>query len=268
MTLRLAIGLLWLSCGWMTSQIDHRIHEEGPFEFDLDNSLYRILGSAKEAVGDTLFLKADEYFHGGVTEGFHEEGGVASKEGYIEDEPKRQAPSDWIAWINERVMSHEHFHLDRDNQKEMLPFFALSTALDPYNVEAVLTTAYWLDRQFGKTDEAIGILEQGIEDNPNSWEIEGQLADIYFKRKKEYALSEGHYREAIRKSAGQTTVETHYRVDMHYHLAEVLLVQGKKPEALKAYQDAVSYYEDKHPPALKDMILKKIQELSGSAHAD
>ena len=70
-------------------------------------------------------------------------------------------------------------HLSDEKKIEMLPFFALSTKLDPRNIEAVLTAAYWLDTRFDKTAEAVKTLKKGVEDNPDSWEIENALAGIY-----------------------------------------------------------------------------------------
>ena len=48
-----------------------------------EGGLERILGSSKEIIGDTMFLKADEYLHGGVVEKFQEPAGSAEREGMI-----------------------------------------------------------------------------------------------------------------------------------------------------------------------------------------
>ena len=160
---------------------------------NLEEVLARTIGSAKEAIGDTFFLKADSYYHGGVAEGSEEEREAEDK----------KAPGDWIETVNRQVRSYEHRELDKDLQKEMLPFFAMATRLDPHNIEAILTTAYWLDRNFNKTDAAIEVLTKGLKDNSDAWEIDLDMAKIYFQRKKDYALAKRFCLEALRKSEGK-----------------------------------------------------------------
>src|SRR3989338_7935905 len=108
----------------------------------------------------------------------------------------------------------------------MLPFFAIATTLDPYNVEAILTSAYWLNAHFGKLDEAIDVLKKGLKDNPDSWEIAFNLGTFYYKLKKDYAQSETYYLLALEKSSGQD-VPKHVLTDLHYYLAEGYSMRGE-----------------------------------------
>ncbi len=113
--------------------------------------LSRFLGSAKEAVGDTLFLKADAYFHGGVIEKDHhdETPEELRREGLLAPAtPHIETPKDWIVAVNREVHVSEIAHLTKQGRKEMLPFFSMAATLDPTNVEAVLTTAYWFENEF------------------------------------------------------------------------------------------------------------------------
>ena len=234
-------------------------------DFSLENSTRRIFGSAEEMIGDSLFLKADAYFHGGVEAKYREHDEEdAAKEGHQEQNAASEEPQDWIAKINRQVQSHEHTHLTHDDQKEMLPFFALSTRLDPHNVEAILTTAYWLERSFLKPDEALQTLLKGSEDNPGSWEIDFTLAGLYFRYKKDYLSSARYYSEAVQKS-GPAAAPKHFLVDMHYYLAESLRMQGKSAEALAEYRKAGSFYAPADISELKNAIQKKIAELGGAA---
>lgn len=256
-----AVLLLFAGAGVLSWRIDKGLNE-GSFRFNLENSLNRILGSAKEAVGDTLFLKADSYYHGGQTRDFVESPEELEREGAVEGREHGHKPArgDWISEVNRKIRSHEHIHLAKDKQKEMLPFFALATALDPHNTEALLTTAYWLDRHFGRPDEAIEVLKKGMLDNGDSWELEFNLAHLYFSRKKDYGASERHYLAAIRKAA-RHEVERHFRIDMYYFLAESCLHEGKKAEALEAYRKALQAFEGGLSTPLKERIQAKIQEL-------
>lgn len=225
--------------------------------------LYRLLGSAKEAIGDTLFLKADTYYHGGVAASFEESADTHEKEGPIGEEPLRDkaAPTDWIAVVNSQVRSTRHYHLTQKEQKEMLPFFAMATSLDPHNIEAILTTAYWLDTHFNKTREAIEVLKKGLRDNPGSWEIDRDLAGLYLRRRRDYAAGEHHYREVIRKLSGQVG-EWHALLHAQYFVGESCLQQNKKDEALEAYRNALALYGEGEADALKEKIHRRIEELS------
>lgn len=225
--------------------------------------LYRLLGSAKEAIGDQLFLKADAYYHGGVAAAFAESEKTHGQEGIVHEDPlaEKKAPTDWIAVVNSQVRSRRHYHLTKKEQKEMLPFFAMATSLDPHNIEAVLTTAYWLDRHFNRSREAIAVLKKGTRNNPASWEIEWDLANVYFRRARDFRMSERHYREAIRKMA-LGDAEKHFHVQAWYLLGESCVQLGKQVEALEAYRAAVAFYGEGESDPLKEKILQKIRELS------
>ena len=253
--------IFWLGAALLCFPIEKEF-SQASFNLNFDNSLQRIFGGAAEAIGDTLFLKADSYFHGGVVEKFKEEGeSLRTESASPEENAKEEVAPDWIADINHRVTSHTHRHLNGEELREILPFFALSTALDPHNVEAILTAAFWLDKSFSKTGEAIQVLEKGVRDNPDSWELESELAHLYLVRKKDAAPSERHYLEAIRKSAG-LPVENFKRLDMNYFLAQAYELEGKKSDALAFYREALKFFDVKNPPALKEKILEKIQILS------
>ncbi len=227
----------------------------------------QVLGSAKEGIGDILFLKADDYHHAGVTREFvpEETSEDAHKEGIIEEKHDQHTESlrteDWIKQLNRQVRSYEHRHLTKEEEKETLPFMMWAVALDPYNIEALLTTAYSLQSDFGKPDEAMDLLIKGHQDNPTSWEICFNLANLYFRHKKDYMQSERFYREAITLSAGQKLMKDQL-AHMVYFLAESCSYQGKKDEALAQYKKSLESFEDNEPLPLKAKIAKKISELT------
>jgi tetratricopeptide (TPR) repeat protein len=226
--------------------------------------LSRLIGSAKEAVGDTLFIKADSYFHGGVNHDDHRDESREDfdREGVIE-EGEVTVSTDWIARINSQVRAHELKHLEKDKRKEMLPYFMLSSQLDPYNIEAVLTTAFWLDHEFGKTDQARELLEKGLRDNPTSWEIPNSLAQLS-EHQGDKDRAEKYYRDAVQK-APKTSLEEYEWVELYYRWAEILNALGRAPEALDAYQKAAEHYDIKTGEYLRGAIADKIKELSATA---
>ncbi len=226
---------------------------EGPLE--------QVLGSSREIIGDTMFLKADEYLHGGVTDKFHEHENAEQLEGFIH-EPGHEAegaPADWIESVNSRVKSHEHMHLAGDKRKEMLPFFALSTALDAHNIDAILASAYWLETDFGKTADAVRVLRKGVADNPDAWQLEDSLAGIYF-RAKAFTRAAAFYEAALAK-ARLKKPESYEWVEMYYHLGECRIHEGRKAEALTAYKNALKYLGGSGR-ALELTVRQKIKALS------
>ena len=228
--------------------------------------LAHFVGSAEEAFGDTLFIKADAYFHGGVVDRDHHDESAEDlqKEGVVsEDHDKAEtAPRDWWEKINSRIQTHETIHLAKEKRREMLPFFAMATAMDPHNVEAVLTTAHWLDTEFGKTEDALSLLQKGIRDNPDSWEIENALGRIAFRRK-EFKAATQHFEKALQK-AGGAPLEKYQHVDLSYHLAEAMLALGDRERALASYQDAARFFDSKTAPYLQGAIQERIKELSAA----
>ena len=187
---------------FLATAIEARSHTAGGPEMASD-PLFLAMGSAKEAIGDTLFLRADEYFHGGFIDRDHpheESAEEVEKEGLIHPEEGEYPHGDWIEGINRQIRATQERHLEKDKRKEMLPFFKWATDLDPHNIEAVLTTAFWLDREFNKPEEARAVLEKGVRDNPSSWELESEYARSLLKAG-DRAASETHLQAAIAKSA-------------------------------------------------------------------
>ena len=190
--------------------------QASPYPAPPSDPLSRLVGSAKEVFGDTLFLKADSYFHGGAEHENHHDDTAAQVEKEGELEGKTEVPQDWIARINHEVGANDLVHLAKDKRREMLPFFALSTSLDPYNVEAILTTAFWLEREFEKPGDALQVLKKGAQDNPDSWEIENALGRFYMKRS-DNASAHQHFQAALQK-AGNVSMEDFEREALHRYL--------------------------------------------------
>jgi hypothetical protein len=91
-------------------------------------------------------------------------------------------------------------HAQAAEYKLLAPLLEMTTALDPH-----LLVAYQFGANFlapkppfgaGETDRAIALVEYGIRNNPNDWNLYYQLGFIYYMDKKDYpsatrALSEG-----------------------------------------------------------------------------
>ena len=248
--------------GVMASQIERHLFNPAVSGYSKD-PLYLLLGSAKEAIGDTFFLKANSYFHGGVSINLiQHENMVESEDRETEaHETFKKAYTDWVYKINSQVKVMEHIHLQGEETKEILPFLTTAVKLDPYNVPAILTTAYWLNSYFKKTDAAIEMLKQGLKDNPDAWEICSHLGLNYFKFKKNYAESAAYFKKSLEKMDKNNSNEIDHR-DAYYYLAESYANQGLNRQALEAYQSALSNFSEKENLPVKSRIMQKIKSLS------
>lgn len=224
--------------------------------------LYQLIGSAKEAVGDTMLLKAESYFHGGSEREFGEENEEErERQGHIHEAHELEAhdPADWPALINERVKSHEHYHLRDNEQKEILPFLFLGTQLDPYHVEAQLSTAFWLERQLNKRAEAIEVLMTARRYNPDSWEIAYELGNLYF-RAKQYERAVVFYEEAEKK-LGPAVAESMQAAHLQFYLAESWSQIGDAAKARQHYEAFLKLLPPGQAIPLRQQVTQKLESL-------
>ena len=226
--------------------------------------LYLLLGSAKEAIGDAIFLKANSYFHGGIDSNLVPREAMAENEGAggVELDTFKKAYTDWVYQVNSRIKVLDHRHLEGAETRQIIPLLKISVALDPYNVPAILTTAYWLEFYFKKTDDSIEVLNQGLEYNPDSWEILYHLGLDYFKFKKKYAEGALCLENALAKMNTENSNSIDHRT-VSYFLGECYLNQGSNGAALNAYRKALTYFETYENPPIKAVIAEKIKTLSG-----
>lgn len=255
----------WLAVmGAMSFTIESHLFT-GKFGTQSKDPLYLLLGSVKEVIGDTFFLKASSYFHGGVDTNLiqHEDSLGDEAHGGEEraHETFKKVYTDWVYKINSRVKVLEHRHLEGEEVKEILPLFKMSVALDPYNVSAILTTAYWLKANFGKTSDATEILKQGVKDNPDDWEISYRLGLSYFKDEKKFSESAVYLEKAVKKMNSENSGVTDRRA-AYYYLAESYFDQGLRAPALEAYKKALTYFGETVNLSVRSRIIDRIKRLS------
>ncbi|MEI8345633.1 MAG: hypothetical protein WCG06_06135 [Candidatus Omnitrophota bacterium] len=263
LTTGLFLGLLLAALVLASSDLEGALVDQGHYASKAD-VMQRIFGSAEEAVGDTLFLKADSYFHGGSAEPHEDNAQTLSQEGLIKEDPhagdKQPQPADWIENVNRQILMHQHYHLSGVKKREMLPFLAWAAALDPHNTEAILTAAFWLGGEFNRPEEALKILQKGYADNPASWEIVSALGDYYFKRKNDFQQSRRYYRQAADLFDAKAGPAERQR--LYFYLAESYDRAADRQNALSAYRKASAENPTGADTALKRDIRKKIDELS------
>lgn len=226
-----------------------------------NDPLSRFVGSAAEGVGDTLFLKADEYYHGGIEDEHHEDKTEDDllRGGHLDEgRTHNEEPTGWIDRLRHGIEVHDLRHLEKEERAEMLPFFAAAAALDPHNVEAILTASYWLERQFGKTEEAGALLEKAVRDNSQDWQVWNALARYRERRQASAADLEALYAKAD-ALAGEVSGPD--RAELLFRLAEARVKLGRKEDAIRDLEKALDRSDASVTDFFRGKISDRIKEL-------
>jgi tetratricopeptide (TPR) repeat protein len=73
----------------------------------------------------------------------------------------------------------EHSHLEKGEEREVLPWLRLAIELDPQAVETYAVTSFWLRKNLKRVEDARDILREGIRNNPKSFELLFAMGLIY-----------------------------------------------------------------------------------------
>jgi tetratricopeptide (TPR) repeat protein len=175
------------------------------------------MGESRRLLANQLFVEADVYFHSGyypsmfdtaesdldVNEGpevvtnratlvngrLHKEEG----EGFL------GRPRDWMDRFGRHFYPTEHTHLANENVREILPWLRLSADMDPHRIQTYLTASYWLRGTLDQPDEAARFLHEGLDTNPDSFEILLELSYVYDLNKKNPGVARNVLEEALEK---------------------------------------------------------------------
>ena len=221
------ILLLAAICFYLVPRIDNFsysfIKSKGILERDV---FFRTLGEAKDLVSDLSYLKADEYYHGGVkhkdsqphlcvfsekeiqigkqeVEHEHKEEETERPECLHEVirekeiERKKISKFNILSRIGERLYIHQHRHLHGKEEREIIPWLYYSVKLNPHNVKAYVIGGYWIGSRLGRVDEALKFLNEGLKHNPDTWEIYSEVGSLYFHQKQDYQQAIKFFSKAV-----------------------------------------------------------------------
>lgn len=171
-----------------------------------EDVLHLVLGDARQELSAALLVKADEYFHGGVSDVACEHGMTSSDvqaRDHHEHDPSHGEPCrekahgdeaargrDPWEWINGRVHVQEHRHLRDDQAAELLPWIWAACRASPQNVQAYQTGAYVLARMTGHSEQGVRLLEEGYRRNPRDAGIAFSLGEMWLTRLHDAARAE------------------------------------------------------------------------------
>jgi hypothetical protein len=105
---------------------------------------------------------------------------------------------DWLERFIRRFRITDHTHLEKGEEREILPWLKLAIELDPQAIETYTTTAYWLRKNLDKPKDAEELLREGLRNNPRNSEILFQLGLIYRENYQDLNRARNVWRSALR----------------------------------------------------------------------
>jgi tetratricopeptide (TPR) repeat protein len=223
----------------------------------------QLLGEGGEILSNLSILQADLYFHGGVGhfDKEHKEGlaiGETEEEALGEHEciyahTEKPSKANILFRISDEVNVSEHIHLHGDEAKEIVPWLYFATRVDPHNILAYTLTSYWVTEKLGKVEEGFDFLKEGLQNNPDSWEINAELGRMYYKYPKDYETAIRYLSRAriLMKRAPHDKFQERYVL---FYLALSYEALGQKREALEIYRYLNTVFPGAYDRKIKELI--------------
>lgn len=231
----------------------------------------RMFGSLRVFVGDWAFIKAEEYHHRGLpfekALAYHQ-GELMSAERASRTGPRKEhtevaeTPHEYAGLymkLYPQVKVTADSHLKPAEEKEVLPWFYIEVAFNPYDIRGYVLGAYWLDR-VGRREESFKFLREGEKNNPGSAQILSALGELYF-REGDYDDAAIYLERARRlwlEGRGVNVASNSYmdsdRIFAFDLLASLYTRKGDYKKALQLYRELLKFGST---PA----ILQKIKEI-------
>jgi tetratricopeptide (TPR) repeat protein len=191
-----------------------------------DNLVQVLLGDGRQILANHLFVEADVYFHSGYypsvfdqshaptnsahmtssdLEHGHDEHDHDGHDAKSHEEEHEKAmsfldePRDWIERFGRNFRITTHTHLSGGKEREMLPWLRLSASLDPHRIETYTVASFWLRKNLGKPKEAEQFLREGLNANPDSYEILIELGRLYNENYHDTARARNVWEAALKR---------------------------------------------------------------------
>ena len=202
-----------------------------------------LFGDMRMLIGRRMVEKADEYFHGGVTDigcelndhhhdhvdgdGHHEEDDDHHHEDDAEENEAVPVSAPWAFVTRAIRLPSVERHLEGESSREILPWLWVALRVDSKNASAYSNAAYVLDSLYGDKDKSLAVLEEGIATNPESAELEFQKGALLLHGFKAPAKAEAAFRAALAKAPRDRQLENREDVDAPLLMLRALFYLGK-----------------------------------------
>ncbi len=256
--------------------------DKGVYDQDM---IYRLIGESRRIFSRVCMMRADEYFHGGVTlaaqkcksgveenmndhdahghdasghdahgHDAHEHAGDPSA--FKQVQAIRGVPRwNFLLYLGELINIDKHMHLSGAERKEMVPWYVFATQLDPHNIHAYVIGGYWIGSVLKKPEAGIDFLSTGLRRNPDAWKLYVSLGQIYLQEKHDHAQALRHFQKAASLFT-EENVTRHESWQVYLYIAACHEWLGNKEKALISYKNILKYFPD------DPISRKKVEELS------
>jgi hypothetical protein len=184
-----------------------------------------LFGDVRMLIGRRMVGKADEYFHGGVTDidcslehdhhdhahDHHDDHDLQDIPDFQDDHEAVRAPWRFVTRAI-RLPSIER-HLEGESSREILPWLWAALRVDSGNVSAYANAAYVLDALYGDKDKALAVIEEGRKTNPDSSELEFQKGELLLHGFKAPGKAEAAFRAALAKAPNDRHLKNREDID-------------------------------------------------------
>lgn len=282
----LLLLLLLAVCASLATLLENQMLAAGTPRRGSGSVLQVLFGDGRRLFSNHFFIKADVSFHSGyyptifdrvqrpkdsrhmtVKEEDEDSGTQTNQvkhatqtgtEGGTEHERQMDflgPPRDWIERFGRNFLITSHTHLEGGQAREILPWLRISADLDPQRVETYTVAAYWL-RDLGKYKEADQFLQEGLRNNPNSYEILFELGRLYQENYHDNVRARNVWEAALRKWMVR---ESNKKDPDLFKLEEIALHLGRMEESDGHWQKAIEMLElakkaSPHPEVLERQI--------------
>ncbi|MHB8521480.1 MAG: tetratricopeptide repeat protein [Limisphaerales bacterium] len=244
----LRLSLLLAICFTLAVRLQSWFMDWGGNRADSAGVLSVVLGDSRRLFANHFFVKADAYFHSGYYPGVFDQTEAHAPSHMTENaggapEPEHEAeadflekPRDWIDRFGRNFFPTQHTHLERGEERELLPWLRLSAELDPHRVETYTVAAYWLRTRLGRVNEAEAFLREGLRANPNSCEILFELGRVYDQNRHDPDHARNLWELALRRwkaqQAGRSEPDTFLYAQITGRLAGLESRAGNDAKAI------------------------------------
>jgi len=218
-----------------------------------------LLGQFRTNLSAYLWLKTTEYLHGGITYrpftskerdvGMREH--KASVGGFAEHDcggptliPAKE--SDWrgiFGDIERNMQPYRPGKACHDDPQELIPWYRVQTIINPLDINAYVTCAFFLGDFSKKPRKALAFLEDGIRKNPKSPVLHQAAGQLHFEKWKAYDEAIPYLQKAtsLAKEIPERDEKQEKAFgDAYYFLAQAYWKKGDLDAALRTAEQGMT----------------------------
>ena len=264
------LGLLLVVCFTLATTIQPRTQAWSD-RGQSGDVLKMLLGDGRRMFANHFFERADISFHSGYYPSIFDRREQTGKSALASEKDEHAAhdeaahekemaflgrPRDWIEAFGRHFRVTEHTHLEKGQEREILPWLRLSAELDPQRVDTYTVAAYWLREKLGKVKEAEEFLREGQRNNPDSYEILFELGRLYHDGHHDIQRARNVWQLALRKweqsEPGKKEPNYFEREKIVVHLARLEENAGRLQRAVELLE--LGKQASPNPAALQKQI--------------